>query len=62
MEQKNRFLEEYREEADFINERYGLGDLDHETALEIGHIYDLMRNFAEHKGRVAKAKSNSMSF
>jgi len=40
--QKN-LLKEYREEADFINSFYGLGDKDHFTALELGHIYQLMK-------------------
>lgn len=47
MENKTKeFLINYRKEADFINERYGLGDEDHDTALDRGHIYDLMRQFA----------------
>lgn len=40
------FLKEFRQEADFINQHYGLGDEDHDTALDRGHIYDLMRQFA----------------
>ena len=39
-------LIEFREEADFINALYGLGDLDHDTALDRGHIYELMRKFS----------------
>ncbi len=47
MENKTKeLLINYRKEADFINERYGLGDEDHDTALDRGHIYDLMRQFA----------------
>lgn len=38
---------EYRKEKDFINNHYGLGDLDHDTALEKGHIYGLMQSYAE---------------
>jgi hypothetical protein len=36
---------EFREEADFINELYGLGDEDHATALDVGHIYEAMRKY-----------------
>ena len=45
------FEDKFREEVNFINDRYGIGDSDHETALERGHIYDLMRSFAEHKNK-----------
>ena len=36
---------EFREEADFINELYGLHLQDHTTALNIGHIYEAMRKY-----------------
>lgn len=36
---------EYRNEVDFINNLYGLTDLDHITALDIGHFYYAMRHF-----------------
>jgi len=39
---------ENRNQKDFINERYGLNDLDHDTALESGHIYDLMESYKDH--------------
>ena len=42
---QNRLLKEYRREADFINKFYGLGDKDHFTAIELGHIYELMKEY-----------------
>ncbi len=45
-------LEEFREQADFINNLYGLGDIDHDTALDKGHIYELMKKYAEHQSKV----------
>jgi len=44
-EYQNRLLKDFREEADFINKFYGLGDEDHFTAIELGHIYALMREY-----------------
>jgi hypothetical protein len=38
--------------ANFINELYGIGDADHDTALESGHIYHLMREY--HKAKSAE--------
>ncbi len=48
--------DKYREEKDFINNAFGLGDLDHDTALEKGHIYYLMRHFAEHNHKAQLKK------
>ena len=49
-------VEKYRDEADFINELYGLGDEDHDTALDRGHIYESMRKFAiSQKAELLKA-------
>ena len=42
---QNKLLKEFRKEADFINKFYGLGDKDHFTAIELGHIYELMREY-----------------
>ena len=52
MDKTQEFLKEYRAEANFINNKYGLSDLDHFTALDPGHIYDLMREFAIHKDKL----------
>ena len=41
-------LREYRDEANFIYETYGLKDLVDETELSMSNIYSLMRKFAEH--------------
>ena len=35
--------------ANFINEFYGLGDEDHDTALDSGNIYHLMREYHQAK-------------
>jgi hypothetical protein len=42
---QEKLLKEFREEADFINNFYGLGDKDHFTALDLGHIYELMKEY-----------------
>jgi hypothetical protein len=42
---QNRLLKEFRKEADFINKFYCLGDKDHFTALDLGHIYELMKEY-----------------
>lgn len=42
---QNRLLKEFRKEADFINKFYGLVDKDHFTAIELGHIYELMKEY-----------------
>ena len=39
---------EYRDEADFINELYGIGDSDHYDALDLKHWYTAMRGFNPH--------------
>ena len=46
-EYQNKMLSEFRKEADFINEFYGLGDEDHNTALNIGHWYELLKEYAQ---------------
>ena len=51
---QKRLLREYRKEADFINRFYGLGDEDHFTAIELGHIYELMK---EYKNSSSEKKS-----
>lgn len=38
---------ENRKEADCINELFGLGDEDHKTALEVGHLYSAMKAYAK---------------
>ncbi len=42
---QKRLLLEFREEADFINKYYGVSDLDHFICLEVGHVYELMKEY-----------------
>ena len=44
LEQK---AKEYKAEKDFINNLYGISDIDHVTALGVYHVYDLMKQFAQ---------------
>ena len=42
---QNQLLKDFRKEADFVNKFYGLTDKDHFASIELGHIYELMKEY-----------------